>query len=218
MKFVEAVEAFPSSALLHMFIASYLRHFRKNQHLEQVHLAAAEAKRPSPDELFMVFARRKQMSEADANSSSDRMTVMQRVHFEKLKTDAIQSSIHAREHQVAFWAELLERHPDITKVMSIGTSIATDTSRAEAAFKHLLHINDRSVYVLRLFAQFLMEVTNDVNNAHRYLEEADAIELEQSKEREKQITNVDVLEQVCVVIFTGIPSADTTGMHCRQQT
>ncbi len=37
-----AVQHFPDSALLHVFIAQYLRVYRGNRHLELLHIAAAE--------------------------------------------------------------------------------------------------------------------------------------------------------------------------------
>lgn len=194
------MEAFPTSAMLHIITASYLRHYRNNQHLEQVHYAAAEAKRPALDEEYFIQHRRKQLADADASSSSDKMTVMQRVHFEQLKTEATQASIHARENQITFWAELLERHPDIRKIISIGSAIATEIQRAEAAFQQLLHINERSVYILRTYANLITEVMNHRARAQHMLDEADEIEDELSRDRNEVVTNVEFLESVREVV------------------
>jgi hypothetical protein len=40
--FADALAAFPASARLHWFVSQYVRAFKKNRHIEQLHLMAAE--------------------------------------------------------------------------------------------------------------------------------------------------------------------------------
>ncbi len=42
LMFADALAAFPSSARLHWFVSQYVRTFKKNRHIEQLHLMAAE--------------------------------------------------------------------------------------------------------------------------------------------------------------------------------
>lgn len=40
----DALQQFPDSAVLHMFVAQYVRVYKGNRHVEQLHLGAAEVR------------------------------------------------------------------------------------------------------------------------------------------------------------------------------
>lgn len=85
----EAMLTFPESPMLNVFIAHYLDIYRQNRHLESSHLAAAEMKDPAMDAAFIVFQRKRQLAEAElqttASSAADKLDVISRVRFEKYR-------------------------------------------------------------------------------------------------------------------------------------
>ena len=42
--YASALEAFPSSARLHWFVSQFVRYYKVNRHVEQLHLVAAEVR------------------------------------------------------------------------------------------------------------------------------------------------------------------------------
>lgn len=175
--FAQSVEFFPQSSILHLFIAHYLSTYKGNRHLEINHLASAESKSPAMDEAFIIYSRRKQLQEADDSSGAAKMNVITRVRFEKYRGEAQESELRARRHQVEFWAELLNKHPDIGVLNRVGAEIAESVAKSETSFMQLLRINSRSVMVLRSYARFLLEVNNNPGKANKLLEEAETIEV-----------------------------------------
>ena len=147
------------------------------------------------DEAFIIFQRRKQLNETDTSQEGAAMNVITRVRFEKHKAEAQDYSLRARSKLVEFWAELSLLRPDLGKLANISREIADSVSKAELAYVQLLRINPRSVTVLRGFAQFLLEVTNNPSRAERLVEEADSIEEEMSRNHQAQSSTVDFLSR-----------------------
>jgi hypothetical protein len=54
--------------------------------------------------------------------------------------------------QVAFWGELTEPRPDLTRCHMLCAEMNTAINGAEHAFKQLLAINSQSLLALRLYA------------------------------------------------------------------
>ena len=75
--------------------------------------------------------------------------------------------LSAREYQAEFWAELALKSPSLARLDTIGLSIEKAMSGADAGFKRLLQLNPNSVPVMRRYAQFLAEVTNNAGRAEQ---------------------------------------------------
>jgi len=55
--------------------------------------------------------------------------------------------------QIAFWSELMEVRPDLSRCHGLCADMNTAISGAEQAFKQLLAINSQSLLALRLYAE-----------------------------------------------------------------
>lgn len=84
--------------------------------------------------------------------------------------------LSAREYQAEFWAELALKSPSLARLDTIGLSIEKAMSGADAGFKRLLQLNPNSVPVMRRYAQFLAEVTNNAGRAEQLSQQADDLE------------------------------------------
>ena len=78
---------------------------------------------PALDQYFLIYQRRRQVEETETTSGSTRMNVITRVAFEKHMAESRMHSLQAREQQVLFWNELLEKEPDIGKLHQIGVDL-----------------------------------------------------------------------------------------------
>jgi hypothetical protein len=90
--------------------------------------------------------------------------------------------LSAREYQAEFWAELALKSPSLARLDTIGLSIEKAMSGADAGFKRLLQLNPNSVPVMRRYAQFLAEVTNNAGRAEQLSQQADDLEEMLAKE------------------------------------
>lgn len=185
--FQGGIVRFPQSALLHVFYAAYVRACRKNPHLEMQQLMQATQKDPALDVAFFIHQRKQQEEENAMSDSSVRMSILQKLSFEKHRQAATRYGIEARQRQLAFWTELLAKQPDIGRLHQIGAEINEATTKAESSFTQLLRLNRQSVTVLREYGQFLIHVLNYEAKAEQYLTEADAIEAAETRaQRERQ--------------------------------
>lgn len=125
---------------------------------------------------------------------SVRMSILQKVSFEKHRQESRQQGIDARRKQIQFWTELLNKQPDIGKLHRIGGEINDSIIKAETSYAQLLRINNKSVAVLRGYAQFLLDVVNHDTKAEHFLQEADRIENEDHRlQREKQSASLSFM-------------------------
>lgn len=121
------------------------------------------------------------------NDATTRMSILQKLSFEKHRHAAAQHGLEAREKQLAFWTELLRDQPDIGKLHEIGGEINDATTKAQVSYTQLLELNRRSVSLLRAYGDFLFHVMNREREADQVLTEADNIEAEESRvQRERQ--------------------------------
>jgi hypothetical protein len=78
---------------------------------------------PALDEYFLIYQRRRQVEETESTTGSSKMNVITRVAFEKHMAESRLHSNQAREKQVLFWNELLEKEPDIGRLHQVGVDL-----------------------------------------------------------------------------------------------
>ncbi len=76
-----------------------------------------------------------QVEETESASGSSRMNVITRVAFEKHMVESRMHSLQAREKQVLFWNELLEKEPDIGRLHQVGVDL--NESITKVTLKHI---------------------------------------------------------------------------------
>lgn len=170
-----AERSFPSSSMMHLFIAQYMRTYRNNRHLELQHLAKAEAHEPAIDEAFIVFQRRRQLEDNDSGDGGLGNVIL-RVKYEKHKKEASSMKLKARKLQMEFWQQLAAKAPAISQLHKTGLGLAEAVARGDAAYRAMVRIAPRSVQVLRTYAEFLLDITNNPIRAEKYLAHANAID------------------------------------------
>jgi PAS domain S-box-containing protein len=215
----------PGSALLDIMIANYLGSMRNNRHLERIYLRSAEAKaeHAALDINFFVWQRlasvrmpcpscrptlvRKIDSfllQRDAEQELQalkRMTVIKRMQFEELQEVCNNQIMAARALILQFWSILQEKSPDFEKLSVIGSKITLQLRNTQDSLVKLLDMAPQSASVMRLYANFLLELANDPKKAAELLADADQIEDEQSRNHGAATAESDILLGLAVPDF-----------------
>ena len=98
-------------------------------HVSITCLACAHTQVPALDEYFIVYQRRRQVEETESTNASSRMNAITRVAFEKHMAESRVHSMQARDKQVLFWSELLEKEPDIGRLHELGVELNESISK-----------------------------------------------------------------------------------------
>lgn len=184
--FAAGLESFSSSAMLQLFYARHLGVYERNSHLERIALNEAIV-RMDPirfDIRYFVHRRRFEiLKAAKLDTRSSVMTVERRMLFENLQHQVNNQVANASSLLLSFWTELAQAHPDLQTAQLIGSAIHASVQKTQQTFGRLLELSPQSSAVMRQYADFLLEVTNDSTVAEELLSEADRIEFERSKNR-----------------------------------
>lgn len=111
----EALRDHPYAALVHVFYAQYLRHYKGSQSLEVVQLNVGARKDPALDLRFLIYQRKKEVEEEELTSAPHRMTVVMRVAAERHEVESHQAMVKAKNQQILFWSQLLDPEPDLAQ-------------------------------------------------------------------------------------------------------
>lgn len=130
---------------------------------------------------FFVYQRRIQIKGNDAVVGSMTMTVDRRMMFERLSNLSRAQVADVRLLVLSFWTELSLKCADLQRVQDIGTAINKAIGETHLTFKELLGLAPQSTSVLRLYADFLLELATDPSKAAELLSDAEQIEDDQSK-------------------------------------
>jgi len=185
-----AVRENPSCGLLHRFFAHFQDAYKNSRTLELTHLGHAAKKHPSIDTSFFVYLRKRLIEDEEAASGAGNLSVAARITAERHRTESRRHATKARALQLRFWTQLLDPNPAIARLAQLAKRIDVEMTTADRHFRELIALNPQAVSVLRDYSQFLIEVANRPARAQALLEEADAIEDEQSKrhiERTKDV-------------------------------
>lgn len=106
---------------------------------------------------------------------SGKMSLIDRVQFEKLIGESGDASKAARTNELAFWGELRRPSPDLAKLHTLAEAMSNAISKATSAFEKLLSMQPDAVEVLQQYAVFLLEVKREVLAANKYFDQADEL-------------------------------------------
>jgi PAS domain S-box-containing protein len=171
---------FRASSFLHVFCARFYSTYLGNRHMQFSHLLQAEKRSPPTDVLYLVFQARKLAEDTLGGGAG--MSAMNRVTFEKYAADARRYVMMAAQKQMAFWAELLESLPDLSRLHTLSTETNDAVVAAEKCFSELYAINPQSLAVIRLYAAFNTHVTCNLDKSMALTAEADRLEDLKSKD------------------------------------
>jgi hypothetical protein len=174
---------FPNDAFMRLQAAHYMRAIGGNVFLERMFLrmAASLADTSTVDVLFYAEARLRQLHDEDIKIARGRMTVETRLYFDAMQAFAEQRVSYCRSLLLSFWSQLCDRTPDLQSLQRKGRQIFETCRATEAVFKELLAIVPTSVPVMRLYAEYLIDVANNAKLAEELMHDADQAEDELSK-------------------------------------
>lgn len=178
-----ACARYRGSAILHVFFSRYYL-MQGNRHMQMSHLLQAERRHPPLDVAFLVFQARK-LAE-DNSGAAGQMSALNRVTFEKYSMDARKFVLRAAMGQFAFWTELLDVQPDLSRLHAISSDMNDAMQAAEKCFAELFAINPLSLSIMRLYAAFNAYVCGNVDKASVLLQEAERIEDQKSKDHRSE--------------------------------
>jgi hypothetical protein len=199
--YAQASSRFRQSPMLHIFFARFYSVFQGNKHMQMSHLLHAERRQPQLDVSYLIFQGRK-VAEND-NGSSGQMSAMNRVTFEQYAADARKFVLRASTRQVAFWMELCDNVPDISRLHKLSTEMNEAVSQAEHAFTELFALNAQSLVIMRMYAAFNLHVTCNAEKANILLADADRIEDQKSKDHRNEVTGgvLPIMEESGLDVF-----------------
>ncbi|KNE66443.1 PAS domain S-box protein [Allomyces macrogynus ATCC 38327] len=168
--YTDAVKRMPDSALLHLFWAEFYLLFLRNRHMALTNYARVESKSTSFDVQFLVFRRRKLLSE---NFAGDAINF---IAYEQFLSLATRYERRVTLNQTRFWAELLRKSVDIARLHKLAAAISKEITITQDNYVRVLKLNPNSPQVLRVYANFLIEVLNDVKLGRELQERADDLD------------------------------------------
>jgi len=179
----EASNIFSSSSILQLFYAQFWGVYRFNERLERIYLAFAEscADQLSFDIRFFVRKRRMDIRMVASDTADQSMTIERRMQYERLQELSRAQVIDLRNLVLNFWAELSNKNPDLHRTQQVGLSINRVMADCHETFKELLFLAPQSTLVMRAYADFLLELSNDPKKALELLNDAEQLEDERSK-------------------------------------
>lgn len=211
----EGIQHFKGTPMLHIFAAMFFSVYCKNPHMHMLHLQRAARHGPALDARYLIFHSRAAAEDVAATTTA--MSAVKRMHFEKALAHAKRHVQVALARQVAFWREMADLKPDITRCHRILGELNKAMATAEADFNTLLELNGQSLLVLRLYAEFTMYIANDSGRAAVLLAEADRLEEQLAKDHERETgatirimeqSNLDVLADNTAVVTIGATHAN----------
>ena len=192
-----ATARFERNAFAHLFASRAYAVIAGNRHLQMSHLLQATRCSPSLDVAFTIFQNRRELeNDALQKRGGASVSAMSRVAFEKHAADARRNVQRAAGRQLAFWAELAEPTPDITRLYSMSAETQKAVLAAEADFAQLFALSPQALTQMRMYAAFNLHVTGNVERATVLLGEAERIEDSRSREHRTEAgTQQDILAE-----------------------
>jgi hypothetical protein len=215
--FADALADHHSPPVLNIFLSLYVRTYRRNTHVELLHLSNAEvgsvfaycvgsplsiteyvcwllqAKEPALDIQYYIFERRLQIHEADSASTTS--SVLARIKVESLRAEADHLMVHCYRRQADFWSELTKLRPSLPVLTSAGSDLEASLAKCEDLFQKMLALSPHSVVVLRMYGRFLNELCNNPLKAVQYEKQADDYAAHTGEDIDKLIGSELVLYQ-----------------------
>lgn len=142
---------------MHVFMSRFYE-LQGNRHMQLSHLLQAERRHPMLDVAFIVFQMRKSVDEpalqGSAAGSNRAISALSRLAFERCSAEAHRAVSKSSQKQLAFWTEMLDPRPDLSRMHTLAREINDSIQQAERSFAELFLINGQSVPIMRLYASF----------------------------------------------------------------
>jgi hypothetical protein len=123
----------------------------------------------------------------DTASDGVSSDIISYVAWQKHMTEAKSFDEDATRCQLSFWQQLSEAAPDISLLQDLAAKINTNIAGCHTAFTALLKLQPNSTEVMRMYASFLADLTNDAQQSAAMLKKADDFEEKQSHLRHQQL-------------------------------
>lgn len=174
----DASVSFGNNPMVYLFWANFHACISQNTHLERLMLreAVLKADWSHLDLYFFTWSRTLTLAQDAEAAGAAKMNVERRLRYEKLVIDSRECVAVAREQILSFWTELCAKHPDLAKLQSLGMTINDKLKESDRCFMELLELAPQNASVIRSYAEFLLELSNDPRKAQELLEDAEASE------------------------------------------
>lgn len=176
-----AERRFPKSSILQVFFAQFYLTFKSSPSEALVKLSKASQFRPGLDEQFIIYKR--QQCEEEANSDAIAF-----VTFNTHLQVAHRAETEAMRTQVRFWGELQSSHkPDFVELIGLAKYISENIDTAAVHYSKLMTMNSNHSKLLRMYAYFLEDVTNELDASKELLNRAENLEMSREKDALREV-------------------------------
>ena len=209
---------FSESAIIHLFSSRFFGHVLGNRHMQMSHLLQADRCSSALDVAFTIFQSRRLLENdaAQKTGGSGSGSAISRVSFEKYAADARRNVQRAAARQFAFWAELNELSPDLSRLHSLSRQTNDAVRAAESDFLQVFRLSPQALAQLRLYAAFNLHVTSNHEKASALLAEAERIEDIRSKEHRTEAgSQIDILSESNLDVWSDSTAIVTTSNNVR---
>ncbi|MDR3582384.1 MAG: hypothetical protein P4L67_03890 [Candidatus Pacebacteria bacterium] len=166
--FQQGLGKFPSSTMMRIAYALFLKEKMNNKNMAISELFHAEKSSPPFDEQFVIYRYRKLMEEemtevqGEGNGGqSSNMDVVSIIAYDNHLRQCKEQIERAGYLHMEFWTELQQRKPDLAKLSKTGSRINTTIADVEEHWTRLQKINPNNPKALRMYGDFLIEILND---------------------------------------------------------
>ena len=176
-----AERRFPNSSILQVFFAQFYLTFKSSSSEALVKLSKASQLHPSLDEQFIIYKR--QQSEQESNHDAIAF-----VTFNTHLQVAHKAETAAMRAQVRFWGELQSPHkPDFVELIRLAKYISENIDTAAVHYAKLMTLNSNHSKLLRMYAYFLEDVTNELDSSKGLLNRAENLEMSKDKDKLREV-------------------------------
>src|SRR5690349_11854860 len=113
----------------------------------------------------------KEMIEDDIRNTDSRVVDVNIIVTFQEKLVALQAEIgKAVNMQLDFWRELEQTHPNVQKLLSLGSKITIQGDIVKTSYTKLSELNSNHIRMLKLYGNFLKDILHDKFEAQRVLE------------------------------------------------
>lgn len=214
----KAAPRFAGNPMLHLFTSRFYGSVLGNRHMQMSHLLQADRCSPAIDVAFTVFQTRRHLeNEAGSRSSGgEAVSALARVSLDKYTADARKNVQRAATRQLAFWAELNDPTPNLTRLHRLARETNEAIRATEANFLEVFSISSQALPQLRLYAAFNLHVTCNTEKATVLLGEAERIEDARSRDHRTEAgSHLDVLAESNLEVWTDSTAILTTSSNLR---
>ncbi|TPX35583.1 hypothetical protein SmJEL517_g02160 [Synchytrium microbalum] len=176
---------FPESALCRFSMANYLYHLSDGTFGLMDRIRKIEGLQPPSDLLFQVYFLRQmstQGQEADFLGSNVKLDIASYAEFKKVNHEAKFQHHLALQWQREMWTLLKHPSHKTDELENIAINLHQTAKFANQAYLQLVTRFPKSKVLLRFYARFLLDITNESYKAATLLARADAIEDELNEE------------------------------------